>query len=136
MDGPPIPALPRVRIVMDARHTDRIGKTEQRGKVVTDIPPGMMRAVRECDRARTVFPLLPFNLVGDELNRLGPGDSHISRLAAVLRIAFAIRIEIDALHRIEQAIWGIDNGFRVLPVRRQRGFAWRPEFLPARFNGP
>src|SRR5262249_9072325 len=116
MDGTPIPALPRVRIVMDARHTDRLGKTEQRGKVVTDIPPGMMRTVRECDRARTVFSLLPFDLVGDELDRLGPGDSHIIGFAAVLRIAFAIRIEIDAPHRINQPIPGIADDFPLLSV--------------------
>ena len=90
--------------MVDARHADRVGEAEQRREVIADIAPGVMRAVREGDGARAVFALLPLDLVGDDLDRLVPGDAHVAGLAAVLRIALAVRIEVDALHRIEQAV--------------------------------
>ena len=121
---------------MDARHADRIGEAEQRREVVADIAPGVMRAVREGDGARAVFALLPLDLVGDELDRLVPGDAHIAGLAAVLRIALAVRIEVDALHRIEQAVRRIDDGFRILAVRRQRGLARRRQLHALGLDGP
>src|SRR6202044_3223977 len=80
----PIPAFPGIRIVMDARHADRIGEAEQRREVIADIAPGVMRAVREGDGARAVFALLTLDLVGDEPDRLVPGDAHIAGLSAVL----------------------------------------------------
>ena len=112
---------------MDARHADRVGEAEQRREVVADIAPGVMRAVRERDGAGAVFALLPLDLVGDELDRLVPGDAHVAGLAAVLRIALAVRIEVDALHRIEQPVRRIDDRLGVLAVRRQRGLARRRE---------
>ena len=121
---------------MDARHADRIGEAEQRREVVADIAPGVMRAVREGDGAGAVFALLPLDLVGDELDRLVPGDAHVAGLAAVLRIALAVRIEVDALHRIEQAVGRIDDGFRVLAVRRQRGLARRRQLHAFGLDGP
>ena len=121
---------------MDARHADRIGEAEQRREVVTDIAPGMVRAVREGDGAGAVFALLPLDLVGDDLDRLVPGDAHVAGLAAVLRIALAVRIEVDALHRVEQAVGRIDDRFGVLAVRRKRGLARRRELLPLGLDGP
>ena len=121
---------------MDARHADRIGEAEQRREVVADIAPGVMRAVREGDGARAVFAFLPLDLVGDELDRLVPGDAHVAGLAAVLRIALAVRIEIDPLHRIEQAVRRIDDGFRILAVRRQRGLARRRQLYALGLDGP
>src|ERR1700733_16081839 len=113
MHRAPIPALPRIWIVMDARHADGVGEPEQRGKIVTDIAPGVMRALREGDRARAVFALLPLDLGGDDPDRLVPGDAHVAGLAAILRIALAVRIEVDPLHRVEQAVRRIDDRFGV-----------------------
>ncbi len=95
-----------------------------------------MRAVREGDGAWAVFAFLPLDLVGDELDRLVPRDAHVTRLAAVLWIALAVRIVIDALHRVEQAIRRIDDGFRILPVRRQRGLARRRQLHALGLDGP
>jgi hypothetical protein len=64
--------------MMDSRHADGIGEPEQRREIVADVPPGVMRAMGKSDRARTVFALLPLDLVGDELDRLGPRNPHIS----------------------------------------------------------
>ncbi len=75
--------------MVDARHADGVGEAEQRREVVTDIAPGMMRAVREGYGAGPVFALLPLDLVGDDFYRLVPGDAHVAGLAAVLRIALS-----------------------------------------------
>ena len=136
MHRAPIPAFPGIGVVVDARHADGVGEAKQRGEVITDIAPGVMRAVREGNRAGTVFALLPLDLVGDDLDRLVPGDAHVARLAAVLRIALALRIEVDALHRVQQAIRRIDDRLGVLAVRRQRRLARRREFLAFRLDGP
>ncbi len=95
-----------------------------------------MGAVREGNGARTVFALLPLDLIGDELDRLRPGDATVAGLAAVLRIARAVRIEVDPLHRIQQAVGRIDHRLDVLAVRRQRGLARRRQFLALGLNGP
>ena len=121
---------------MHARHADRVGEAVERGQIVADIAPGMMRAVRGGDRAGAVIALAALDFAGDEIERLLPGDAHVVRLAAVLRIAFAVRIEIDALHRIEQTVRRVDDRLGVLPVRRQRRLARRREFKPARFDRP
>ena len=136
MHGAPVPAFPGIRVVVHARHADRIGEAEQRREVVADIAPGMMRAVRERDGARAMLALLPLDLGGDERDRLFPGDAHIAGLAAVLRIALAVRIEVDALHRVEQPVGRIDDRFGVLPMRRQRGLGRRREVHAARRDGP
>ena len=132
----PVPAFPAVGIVVHLRVADRVGEAEQRGEVVADIAPGVMRAVRHRDRAGAVVALQPLDLAGDEVERLVPGDAHVARLAAVLRIALAVRIEVDALHRIEQPVGRIDDRLGVLAVRRQRGLARRRELEAARLDRP
>ena len=136
MHRAPVPAFPAVGIVVHARHADRVGEAEQRREVVADIAPGVVRAVRGSDAAGTVFALLPFDLVGDELDRLLPGDADITRLAAVLRIALAVGVEVDPLHRIEQAVGRIDDGLRILTVRRKSRLARRRELHALRLDGP
>ena len=120
---------------MDARHADRVGEAEQRREVVADVAPGVVRAVRDRDAAGAVFGLLPLDLVGDDGDRLVPGDAHVAGLAAVLRIALAVRIEVDALHRIEQPVGRIDDRLGVLAVRRERGLARRRELQAPRLDG-
>ncbi len=121
---------------MDARHADRVGEAEQRGQVVADIAPGVVRAMRGGDRAGPVVALATLDLAGDQIERLVPRDTHIAGLAAVARIAVSIGVEVDALHRIEQPIGRIDDRLGVLAVRRQRGFARRREIQAARMNRP
>ena len=123
--GAPVPALPAVGVVVHARHADRVGEAEQRGEVVADVAPGVVRAVAHRDRARAVVALLPLDLVGDDVERLVPRDAHIARLAAVLRIALAVGIEVDALHGMQQAVRRVDHRLVVLAVRGERRAARR-----------
>src|SRR5262249_32874175 len=109
---------------------------EQRREVVADIAPGMVRAVRHRDAAGAVFALLALDLVGDDPDRLVPGDAHIARLAAILRIAGTVRIEVDPLHRIEQTVGRIDDRLGVLPVWSECGLARRRELEAPRFDRP
>ncbi len=132
----PVPAFPAVGIVVHARHADRIGEAEQRGEVVADVAPGVVRAVRHRDGAGTMLALLAPDLVGDDLDRFVPRDAHVAGLAAVLRIALAVRIEVDPLHRIKQAVRGVDDRLGVLPVRRQRCLARRRELHALGLDGP
>ena len=64
--------------------------------------------------------LLPVDLLGDDVQRLVPADPHVAGFAAVLGIAFAIRIEIDPLHGVEDALVRIDQGFHRQRVRRHQ----------------
>src|SRR5207253_7136771 len=103
---------------------------------IADVAPGVMRAVRYRHHAGTIGPLEPLDLACDEVERLLPGDAHISGFAAIADVALAVRIEVDALHGMEQTVGRIDDRFRVLPVRCQRRLARRPEFEAARLAGP
>src|SRR5687767_6804307 len=95
-----------------------------------------MRSVRYSHHAGPIAALEPLDFAGDQIEGLLPGDAHISGFAAVARIALAVRIEVDALHRVKQPIGGIDDGFGVLAVRGERGLARRRECEAARTDGP
>src|SRR5262249_61156999 len=95
-----------------------------------------MRAVRPRDRAGAMLALLALDLVGDELDRLFPRDAHVARLAAVLRIALSVRIEIDPLHWIKQPIGRVDDRLGVLSVWRQRSLARRRELYAFGLDSP
>ena len=136
VDRAPVPAFPAVGIVVDLRIADRIAETEQRGEIIADIAPGMVRAVRDRHHAGSVRRLESLDLAGDEVERLLPGDAHITRLAAVLRVALALRIEIDALHRVKQPIGRIDDRLRILTMGRKRRLPGRRKLEPARLDGP
>ena len=136
MRGAPVPAFPAVRIMMDGCVTDGIAEAVQSAEVIADMAPGMMRAVRDSHGARTMIVLHAFDLAGDHVERLRPRDADIFRLATVLRIALALRIEIDPLHRVEQAVRRIDCRPAGLPVRGERRLARRRELHAARTNCP
>src|SRR4029077_976965 len=114
----------------------RVAKAEQGGKIVTDVAPGVMRAVRDGHHAGTIGALEPLDLACDEIERLLPGDAHIAGFAAVAHVALAVRIEVDALHGMEETVGRIDDRFRVLTVRCQRRLARRRKLEAARLDGP
>ena len=132
----PVPAFPTIGIVVHARHADRVGETVKRRKVITDIAPGVMRAVRHRDRTGPEVAPAALDLVCDHVECLIPRDAHILRLAAILRIAPAVRIEVDAFHRMQQPRRRIDDRLGILAVWRQRRFARRRKFQAARTNRP
>ena len=136
MHRAPVPAFPAVGVVMDLGVADRVAKAEQGGKIIADVAPGVMRAVRHRHHARTVGALEPLDLACDKVERLLPGDAHIAGLAAVADVALAVRIEVDALHRMQQTVGRVDDRFGVLPVRRERRLARRRELEAARLDRP
>ncbi len=95
-----------------------------------------MRAVGRRDRARPVLALHALDLGSDDVERLVPGDALVAGDSAVLRVALAVRIEVDALHRIEAAVGRVDDRLEVLAVGRERGLARRRVALAARLDGP
>ena len=117
---------------MHLGHADAFSNFLQRAKVVADVAPGVVRGMAAGDRARAVHRLLTLDLVRDDIERFVPADPLVAGYAAILGIAFAVRIEIHALHRVEQSIGRVDNRLDVLPVRRERGLARRRESLPLR----
>ena len=56
------------------------------------------------------------DLAGDDVERLVPADALVARLAAVLRIALAVRVEIDALHRVSRRSLRIDDRLDASPA--------------------
>jgi hypothetical protein len=132
----PVPAFPAVRVVMDLGHADRVFEFAQRAQVVADVAPRVMRRVAARDRAVAVHRLLPRDLVRDDVERFIPADALVTRDAAVLRIALAVRIEIDALHRIEDPVGRVDRRFDGLAVRGERRLTRRRELLPFRLDRP
>ena len=95
----------------------RLHEAQQRANDSSRHCPTVVRAVpdRESRPDRTLR--LPLDLVGDHVERLIPADAHVAGLAAVLRIALAVGIEVDALHRMQQALVGIDHRLERLGVR-------------------
>ena len=110
---------------MDGGVAHRVAKAVERGQVIADIAPGVVGAMGDRHDAGTMQAFGPLDFGRHQFQRLFPGDAHIAGLAAILRVALAIGIEIDALHGIERAVRRIDDGLGVLPVGRERCLARR-----------
>ena len=130
----PVPAFPAVRVVMHLGHADRVLELAQRAQVVADVAPRVMRRMAARDRAVAMHRLLPRDLVRDDVERFVPADALVTRDAAVLRVALAVRIEVDALHRIQDPVGRIDGRLDGLAVRGERRLARRRELLAFRFD--
>jgi len=63
---------------MDLGIADRVAEAKQRGEIVADIAPGMMRTVRHRHDAGAVGTLEPFDLAGDEVERFLPRDANVT----------------------------------------------------------
>lgn len=61
------------------------------------------------NRKRAIGVVDALYLVRDQLRRLIPANLDILGLAPVLGVSLAVRIPIDALHRMQNAILGIDS---------------------------
>ena len=132
----PVPAFPAVGVVVHLRHADRVLELAQRGEVVADVAPRVMRRVAARDRAVAVHRLLPRDLVRDDVERFVPADALVTGDAAVLRVALAVRVEVDSLHRIQDPVRRIDGRLDGLAVRGERSPARRRELLAFRFDRP
>ena len=132
----PVPALPAIRVVMDGGVSDRVAEAVERGEVVADVAPGVMRAVADGHGTRPMLALDALDLGGGDIERLVPRDALVAGDAALFRVARAVGIEIDPLHRVQQPVGRVDDRLAVLPVRRQRGLTRRRELHPARLDRP
>src|SRR5208337_5621535 len=102
--GAPVPALPAVRVGGDPGEADQIGEAHERAQVVAYVSPLVVRRHGKGDRTGAVDALLPVDLLGDDVQGLVPTDAHIAGLAPVLRIPFAVGIEVDPLHGVKNAL--------------------------------
>src|SRR5450759_4889772 len=91
-----------------------------------------LRTVRDGHGARAMIVPHALDLAGDDVERLLPADPHVAGLAAVRHVALTLRIEVDALHRVEQAVGRINDRPAVLTVRGERRLARRREIHSAR----
>ena len=132
----PVPAFPAVGVVVHLGHADRVLELAKRGEVVADVAPRVMRRVAARDRAVAVHRLLPCDLGRDDVERLVPADALVTGDAAVLRVALAVRVEVDALHRVQDPVGRIDGRLDGLAVRGERSPARRRELLAFRFDRP
>ena len=132
----PVPAFPAVGVVVHLGHADRVLELAKRGEVVADVAPRVVRRVAARDRAVAVHRLLPRDLGRDDIERFVPADALVTGDAAVLRIALAVRVEVDSLHRVQDPVRRIDGRLDGLAVRGERSPARRRELLALRFDRP
>src|SRR3982074_3546916 len=97
----PIPTLPTVGIVIDLGMADCVGEPVQATDPITEIAPAVMRGGVEGDCAGAVLSLDTFDFAGHDGRSFIPTDALIAGNAPHVRIAFAIRVEVNTLHRIE-----------------------------------
>ena len=123
----PVPAFPAVRVVVHAREAEQIAEAQRARGNSRHCPTGDANHA-DRDRSGPMDLALALDLVGDDVERLIPADADVAGHAPVLGVARPVRVEVDALHRVEDALVGIDHrlqGQRVridarAPVRRER----------------
>ena len=135
--GPPVPALPAVRVA------DLLGEAahlveEQRGAAVRGVDHlalAVAVGLHE-DGQGAVLLVDPADLGGDQVGRLVPADAHELALAAVLRVPLAVGVPVDPLERV------LDPVGRVGPLlvgeapRRRDGLHQRLERLAVLLDLP
>ena len=131
----PEPAFPAVGAVHELGDADQVPEAVEGAQVVAEVAPLVVRAVRDRDGARA-HGLGALDLLADDVERFVPADAHEPGLAAILDVAVAVRIEVDPLHRVEQAVLRIQHRLLAHAVRAQRRSPrWR-ERPAARRDGP
>ena len=110
--GAPVPAFPGVRLTgLDREST---AKVQQLGDAAVRGVDDLRLAVAvdfQQDGFRTVFVVHALYLGSANLGRLVPGDALVIRRPAVLGVALAIGVPIDALHGVGDAVLGVDALF-------------------------
>ena len=76
------------------------------------------------------------DLLGHDVGGLVPADADVAARAAVLRVTLAMRIPVDALHRIRDAVLGIYALFIAKRKRRNERFEAGLEGLAASLDLP
>ena len=97
---------------------------------MAQVAPLVVRAVGHRDGARP-HGLGALDLLGDDVRRFIPADADELRLAAVLDVALAVRVEVHPLHRVEDPVLRIHHGLQAHGVRGHGRAARRRECLAA-----
>ena len=134
--GAPGPTLPTVGIVHHARVPDGVEEAPVGAEEVPEGAPGVVRAVRREHRAGAVLAPHAHDLAGDDIQGFIPADALVAGDATGLGVTLAVRVEVDALHRVEQAVRRVHRGPGRQGVWRQAGLARRGETAAARRDGP
>ena len=136
VSGAPVPPLPAVRVVHHGRPADHVEEADAGAEPVPQHAPGVVGAAAVHDRARPVVALDARDLAHDQVERLVPADALVAGGAAVLRVALAVRVEVHALHRVQQPVGRVDEALPGERVRVDRGLARRREPVAARLDRP
>ena len=107
--GAPVPAFPAVGVAHLQGEAAQV--FEQNAGMAVRSVDGLAFTVAVAlheDGIRPVLLVHPADFAGDEFRRLVPGDADEFGLAAILGIAFAVRIPVDSLHRVGDAVWRVD----------------------------
>ena len=134
--GAPVPALPAVRVVLAVGEAHEVHEAVVGAVAVADVAPQVVRALGGHDRAGADLAVTALDLVGDDVEGFVPADGLVAGHAAVLDVARALGVEVDALERREDALGRVDHRALRLGVRRQGGLARRGERAAARLDRP
>ena len=104
----PVPAFPAVRVVQDVGEPDEVEEPRPGRGPVAEVAPVVVRRGPGRDRLGPVLGADALHLAGDQLERLVPADPLVAGLAAVLRVALPVGVEVDPLHRVEDALVRVD----------------------------
>ena len=132
----PVPPLPADRAEGDPGVADQIAEAKQRAQPVADVAPLVVGGLLDGDGTRAVLALHALDLAGDEIERLVPADALVLRDPAVPDVALALRIEIDALHRVQHALGRIDHRLESQRMGAHGRRAARREAPAAGVDGP
>ncbi len=132
----PLPALPAVRVVLGIGEADEVHEAVVGAEAVAHVAPEMVGAGGRHHRRRPVLALDAQHLGGDHVERLVPADGFVGGLAAILDVALAVRVEVDALERRHDAVRRVDGGAVADRPGRERRLARRGERTAARRDGP
>ena len=124
--GAPVPAFPAVGVAhglgVAAHQLEEVHHHPMDS--VNGLGLAVPVTVRE-NAERAVLRVDALELVGDERRCLVPTDADKLALAAVLRIALAVGVPVDAFERVLDAVRGVDPLLVREMERRQKAFQWR-----------
>ncbi len=132
----PLPALPAVRVVLAVGVTDQVHEAVVGAEAVADVAPQVVRAGGREHARRTDLALDAHDLGGHDVEGLVPADGLVAGLAALVRVARPVGVEVDPLEGREDARGRVDGGAVRHGPRGERGLARGRERAPARLDLP
>ncbi len=132
----PVPAFPAIRVVVGVSEAREVHEPEIGGMAIANIAPHVVGTGGGEDRSGAVGALDPVDFGDHDICRFIPRNALIPRDATVLDISVAVGVKVHALHRIHDALVGIDHGLEALGVDRKGCLAGRREGLASCLDLP